>query len=102
MFHPGSSQAFTAAERERIVQALGGRLEGDGILRVTAEESRSQWVNRRRAMKKLVELLAAALRPVKKRKPTRVTAAARLRREESKRRQSAKKRSRVSPGSDAE
>lgn len=102
MFRPGTSQAFTEAEQGRVVRAIGGRLEGDGVLRVTAEESRSQWVNRGRAMEKLVEILAAALRPVKKRKPTRLSAGARLRRKESKRRQSAKKRFRASPGRETE
>src|SRR5512138_2109804 len=58
MFHPGRSRVFTAAERDRVLVALGERLEGDGALRVTAEESRSQWENRRRAMEKLAMILA--------------------------------------------
>jgi ribosome-associated protein len=102
LFDPARSEAFSPAERERILQALAGRTEGGGILRVTSDESRSQWENRQRAMAKLAELVAAALRPRKKRRPTRVPRAARLRRKESKKRQGSKKRLRGSPGREAD
>ena len=101
LFEPGKSRAFAPLERERILQALAGRMEGE-VLRVTAEESRSQWENRRRAMEKLVDLLAAALRPKKKRRPTRVGVSVRLRRKESKRRQSVRKRLRKPPDRDGD
>lgn len=71
------SAVLTDAQRERLLDRLGGRLVA-GTLAVTASEQRSQLRNRESAMRKLAELVAAALAPDPPRrratKPTRGSA----------------------------
>lgn len=67
---------------------------------VLATEHRSQLRNRKLAMERLIARLRLLNRPRKRRKPTRVPAAAKRRRLESKRRQSERKRLRRRPDED--
>jgi len=52
-WHPGRSMALSPAQREQVVARLGGRLEGDGTLRIVAGEHRSQQQNRSAALERL-------------------------------------------------
>lgn len=90
-FDVSASDAFPPDERERVISRLGE------VISVTASESRSQWRNRALARRRLVEQLEEALRPPKRRRPTKPSRAARRRRLEAKRRQSEKKRLRRDP-----
>lgn len=67
------SRAFTSVERERIREALRSRLDSSGLLRVTSQRHRSQSRNKETALARLRSLVAAALIPRKKRRPTRPT-----------------------------
>jgi ribosome-associated protein len=67
-------------QRQRIVSALRSRMSRDGILRVTAQESRSQWQNREEAIRKFTELLRAALARRKRRIGTKPSAHGRQKR----------------------
>ena len=91
------SAAVTAAERERILRALGSRITGDGVLIVRASDSRSQWRNRQAARRRLAELVADALRPPKTRVPTRPSRRSKQRRLDDKKRRSETKRLRRRP-----
>ncbi|MCC7147321.1 MAG: aminoacyl-tRNA hydrolase [Phycisphaeraceae bacterium] len=74
-----------------------GRLGADGgELILTAEESRSQGANRQACLDKLAELLQAAWRPPKHRRPTRPTHGSQQRRLKSKQKKSAAKKLRRS------
>jgi ribosome-associated protein len=77
-------------------------LSGDGALVVTSQEHRSQTLNREEAMRKLYEILRQALRPPKKRIPTKKTRASERERLAAKRSRSASKKTRrsVDPYSD--
>jgi ribosome-associated protein len=89
------STSLHPAVRERL-RALGGnRVSRDGVLIITANRYRSQELNRRDAIGRLVALIREAALPRKKRRPTRPTRASRLRRLESKRRRGEIKRSRT-------
>jgi ribosome-associated protein len=90
------SQAIDGAARDRLLEALGSRLR-DGVVTVTAGESRSQWRNRAVARRRLAELLDDALRPRRPRRLTKPTRASKARRLESKRRRSVTKRLRRPP-----
>jgi ribosome-associated protein len=83
-----ASAAIDEATRERLLAALAPRLDADGTLRVTAQGSRSQSANREDALARLQALVARALAPRKKRKPSRPTAAAKAKRVEAKKRRS--------------
>jgi ribosome-associated protein len=72
------------------------------VVRVRADESRSQWRNRNLARERLAELIDEAATPVTPRRPTRPSRRARLRRLAEKRRRSERKRQRAwRPGDDA-
>ena len=93
-----SSRVLDSAQRERLTSALGRRIDSRGVLRVASSEHRSQLRNRDEARRRMAELVREALRPVRTRRPTRPTAAARERRLRTKRRRSDVKRLRRAPG----
>ena len=98
-FAVDESPSLTANQKRRIHAALGNRINKEGVLRVGCEETRSQARNRALAIERLRTLLARALRPRKKRRPTRRTRAANEKRLRRKRERSARKQQRRKPGS---
>lgn len=88
------SPSFTEEQKSRIRTALRGRINREGILRITCEESRSQAFNREAAVTRLLELLAASLRRHKKRKASRPTLASRTKRLTEKKQRATLKRDR--------
>ncbi len=86
------SRSLTEAQRDTLLTLLAGRIGKDGVLRLSAQESRSQWRNRERVVEKFSTLLGRALAARKKRVSTKPSAAARERRfREKKRRGETKK-----------
>ncbi len=94
------SPSLTEADRARLLERLGPRLTKSGMLKVTAQEHRSQGRNRQAALERLAALLGAALRPPSVRRSTRVPSAERRRRLEAKKRRADVKagRGRVAAG----
>lgn len=70
------------------------------VVRVTVDDTRSQWRNRALARRRLTEVLEEALRPRRARRPTNPTHASRRRRLEHKRQRGMLKRLRRRPGHD--
>lgn len=68
-----TSRAPTDTQRERLLTRLATRLDSTGTLRIISAETRSQRQNRLRALERLAETVAAALRVPKVRKKTRPT-----------------------------
>jgi len=92
------SAALPALYRERALHALAGRL-ADGVLTVTASETRSQLRNREAAAERMSALLTEAAAPLPRpRRPTKPSRAARERRLAAKRRTSERKRLRGNRG----
>ncbi len=87
-----ASHALDEATRERLLEALAPKLDADGALRVVSRRSRSQSANREDAIARLHAVVAAALRPRKRRRPTKPSAAAKARRIEEKKKRGEKKR----------
>ncbi|UJP11580.1 aminoacyl-tRNA hydrolase [Microbacterium sp. KUDC0406] len=98
VFDVATTTALTAAQRERVMKRLGGRLAGT-ILTISAAEHRSQRQNRLAARERLAELLRTAVRPVAERRPTRPTKGSQRRRLEDKHRRSETKAARRRPDS---
>lgn len=96
-FDVATSPSLTDAQRSRIRGALASRLTDEGVLVLQAGEFRSQARNREAAMGRLRNLLHEALRPRRRRVPTRVPRSAQRRRLEDKRRRSERKRLRRAP-----
>jgi ribosome-associated protein len=95
------STAHADDERARLLARLGRRLDSAGQLRLVSGEFRSQLRNREAVTERLRTVVAAALTVPKRRKRTRLPAAAKAARLEAKRRRSAIKRTRrVRPDED--
>lgn len=95
-FDVASSPAVPEPLRALLLERLATRLSA-GVLHLVVNESRSQWRNRQIARRRLADLLTEALRPRRRRRPTRPSAAARLRRLADKRHRGDVKRDRRAP-----
>jgi len=94
VWNVAASTSLSEAQRARLLEALAGRLDASGTLRIVAGETRSQHENRDRALRRLVTLVAAALAPRKERRPTQPSAAAQAARLAKKRQRAETKRRR--------
>lgn len=92
VFDVEASDSLTERQKRRVISRAGR------VLRAVAQDERSQARNRALALERLAATLAAALRPTRRRRPTRPTAAARERRLREKRRRAQDKRLRRPPG----
>lgn len=94
-----SSPSLSDRRRELLLSRIGNRLDSEGTLRLVCDTHRSQHRNRQEVVERFAELVAGALRPVKKRKKTRPPRASKERRlEKKKQRGRVKKlRGRVDP-----
>jgi ribosome-associated protein len=101
VFDVAGSPTLTDDERELALRRLRRRLDGDGRLRVVAQDERSQLRNRELATRRLVEIMRKALAPpAPPRRTTRPTRAAQERRIGEKRRAGEVKRLRRPPPAD--
>ncbi len=92
--HIGLSHAFTQEEKELISAKLSNRINIDGYLIVKCSETRSQLENKQIATAKMQEIVAKSLIVPKKRKPTKISKAAKEARLNSKKKASEKKQMR--------
>jgi len=84
-------------EQKMLVRTrLAGRINRDGVLRVTSQAARSQLLNRDHALDRMEELLRDALIEQRPRKKTRVSKAAKQRRIDEKKRRAQTKKLRTS------
>ena len=90
-FDVAASSSLSEAQKRRVVAKAGP------VLRVVAQDERSQWRNRELATERLVESLRQALKVQRRRRPTKPTKASRERRLDQKRRRSDTKRLRRPP-----
>ena len=88
------SMLLTEAERRRVTTKLANRIGADGVLRVVAEDRRSQLQNRSAAVERLAALVDAARRAPKPRRATKPSRAAKAARMDAKRRRSNQKKER--------
>ena len=98
LFNLDASPSLTDADKDRIRQALAGRIGKDGVLHVVSQTSRSQFANKEIALERFAALLREALTPRPPRRKTRATLASKLRRLDDKKRQGARKRQRRALG----
>lgn len=92
-----TSRALDDALRERARTRLANRLDADGVLRVTASETRSQLRNREAAERRLADLVRKALRATRPRIATTPSRAAKEERLHGKRKRGEKKKARRRP-----
>ena len=91
--------SLTEAHKARLLALRDQRITRDGVLVIKAQAHRSQDMNRAEAFGRLQELVDSVAAPPRVRRPTRPTAASRVRRLEGKKLRAATKllRARVSP-----
>ncbi len=94
LFDVEGSTALSEAERGRVLERLGP------VVRAIAQDERSQARNRELATQRIVDQLAAAAKPRRKRRATEPTKASREQRLEGKRQRSGVKRLRRPPAED--
>ncbi|HQY50993.1 MAG TPA: alternative ribosome rescue aminoacyl-tRNA hydrolase ArfB [Ignavibacteria bacterium] len=89
-----NSKVLSNIERELISKKLFKKLTSDGILKITSQTSRSQFMNKEEAVEKFFKIFEKALTPEKKRKDTKPTVAVKEKRIRLKKQRSEKKVSR--------
>ncbi|MCC8408930.1 aminoacyl-tRNA hydrolase [Mucilaginibacter sp. UR6-1] len=94
LFSVDDSSLFNEDEKQLIKGRLQSRFNKDGFVQVVCDEERSQYLNKEKALEKLIGLLTKAMQVDKPRKPTKVSRSVKAARAENKRQQSAKKESR--------
>ncbi len=94
LFNVEESVIFTDEQKVKLNQKLANRIDVNGVLHIQCEETRSQLKNKEIALKRLIELIKEALKPVKKRKPSKPSKAMIKKRMDNKKKQSLKKESR--------
>jgi ribosome-associated protein len=100
VWNVAGSPSLTPDQRNRLLTRLASKLDSRGRLRIVAADSRSQSRNRDTGVERLRAMVATALRPRKRRLPTKPTTASRERRLVEKKRRGEKKRQRREPGDD--
>ncbi len=93
-FDIAGSRSLSPEQKTLLLERLRSKLDSEGVLRIVVQESRSQWQNKQIALEKFAELIRIALKPRKKRNPTKPTKSAREKRLRSKRIRSERKKNR--------
>jgi ribosome-associated protein len=94
LFDLNRSRSLMTEQRDLLKSNLRSKIDQSGILRVVAQESRSQWQNKQHAIEKFILLLDKALRPRKKRVKTKASKKGKEKRLQSKKRHGEKKKMR--------
>ena len=94
LFSVNDSVLFNDDEKLLLNDKLQSRFNKDGLIQVICDEDRSQYMNKQKALERLIGLLAIALHKPKIRKKKGISKAAKAIRLENKRINSAKKENR--------
>ena len=93
-FNIASSLVLNQEQKSRLALKLASRLNDEGILKLSEDNSRSQLANKETVVKRFFDLLNKMLKTEKPRKATKPTKASRLKKAEGKKRRSEIKQSR--------
>ena len=94
LFNVTSSPSLDEPTREKLLEELAPRLDSQGVLQVTVQDSRSQNQNRQTAVARFVALLNEALEDRAERVPTKPPTKAKQKRLDEKKKQSQRKEER--------
>jgi ribosome-associated protein len=100
IFNVAHSILFTDEEKQLLLEKLENRLDSEKNLHIVSQEDRSQLLNKKRTIIKLIDVLQQALTIQKKRKPTKVPRAVKEKRLANKAVNAVKKNNRKKPGFD--
>src|SRR5690606_12065837 len=91
LFDIDAATSFSRVEKEQIKARLRNRLQGNNVVQVSSQATRSQLENKEIALQKLLVLLASALEIPKSRKATKPSKRAVQARLDAKRKQALRK-----------
>jgi ribosome-associated protein len=94
LFAVDSSTLFTDDEKQLLNEKLQNRLNKDGYVQVICDEERSQYLNKEKALERLIVLLTRSLQIQKPRKATKISKKVKAQRLDNKKLKSAKKEGR--------
>lgn len=97
LFDVWNSNILSEEQKEIITTKLKNRINTDGILYISSDETRSQLKNKELVIERFMNLLEDALKPIKKRKPTKPSKASKEKRLKTKKIKSDKKDLRKPP-----
>jgi len=96
-FNLASSEAFTEKEKQLLLKNLSNRINKEGILKIYSSESRSQHTNKEKVVKRLFKMIEKGLIVPKKRRPTKMSRAQKIKRLDNKTKHATKKILRKKP-----
>lgn len=96
-FDIANSEALSEEEKTRLFRKLSGRINKEGILKMSSEDSRSQPANKEIVTGNFLSEIAEALKKPKKRKKTKPTKASKIKRLKEKKKKSEIKQNRKDP-----
>jgi ribosome-associated protein len=94
LWNVATAPSLSVEQRVLLLERLAGRINREGVLRVTSQRHRTQLANREAAVKRFAEVVAEALSEMPKRIPVRVPASEDRKRLQAKRHRSRLKRQR--------
>jgi ribosome-associated protein len=94
IFNVASSPSLDEPTREKLFQELASRLDSQGVLQVTVQDSRSQSQNRQTAVDRFAALIREALIEKPERVPTKPSGKVKQKRLDDKKKQSQRKEER--------
>lgn len=94
-FDIDNSQTISNEQKETIRIKLKNRINKEGVLQLSSESERTQLMNKKVVSEKFIRMIETTLKPVKKRKTSKPTAASIKKRLDAKKRQAEKKRLRA-------
>jgi ribosome-associated protein len=96
-FDLASSEAFNEKEKQLLLKNLSNRINKDGVIKIYSSESRSQHTNKEKVVKRLFKIIEKGLIVPKKRRPTKISRAQKIKRQDNKTKQAIKKLLRKKP-----
>jgi ribosome-associated protein len=96
-FDLASSEAFNEKEKQLLLKNLSNRINKEGVLKIYSSESRSQHTNKEKVVKRLFKIIEKGLIVPKKRRPTKMSRAQKIKRLDNKTKHATKKILRKKP-----
>ena len=96
-FDLATSVAFTEKEKQLLLKNLSNRINKEGVLKIYSSESRSQHTNKEKVVKRLFKMIEKGLIVPKKRRPTKMSRAQKIKRLDNKTKHATKKILRKKP-----
>ena len=96
-FDLASSEAFTEKEKQLLLKNLSNRINKEVVLKIYSSESRSQHTNKEKVVKRLFKMIEKGLIVPKKRRPTKMSRAQKIKRLDNKTKHATKKILRKKP-----